>query len=60
VDESLGKRSGELLARAKKSDVIDAALVLLSDDGDAIATSDPVDLKALAQSAGRAIDLIPV
>jgi hypothetical protein len=30
VDETLGKRSGELLARAKKSDVIDAALVLLS------------------------------
>jgi len=32
-------RSGELLARAKKRDVIDAALVLLSSDGDAIATS---------------------
>jgi hypothetical protein len=60
VDETLGKRSGELLARAKKSDVIDAALVLLSDDGDAVATSDPADPKVLAQSAGRAIDLIPV
>jgi hypothetical protein len=60
VDESLGKRSGELLARAKKSDVIDAALVLLSADGDAIATSDPDDLKPLARAAGRLVDLLPV
>src|SRR5262245_15640615 len=60
VDEGLGKRSGELLGRAKKSDVIDAALVLLSADGDAIATSDPDDLKPLAQAAGRLVDLLPV
>jgi hypothetical protein len=60
VDESLGKRSGELLGRAKKSDVIDAALVLLAADGDAIATSDPGDLKPLAQAAGRLVDLLRV
>ncbi len=60
IDESLGKRSGELLGRAKKSDVIDAALVLLSADGDAIATSDPDDLKPLAHAAGRLVDLLPV
>jgi hypothetical protein len=60
LDESLGKRSGELLQRAKTSDVIDAALVLLSSDGDAIATSDPRDLRSLAQAAGLVIDLIPV
>jgi hypothetical protein len=60
IDESLGKHSGELLARARKSDVIDAALVLLSADGDTIATSDPDDLKSLAQAAGRLIDLLPV
>ena len=30
VDEDLGKRAGELLGRAKKSDVVDAALVLLA------------------------------
>jgi hypothetical protein len=60
IDESLGKRSGELLARTKKSDVIDAALVLLSTDGDAIATSDPDDLKPLASAAGRLVDLLPV
>ena len=60
VDESLGKRSGELLGRAKKSDVIDAALVLLSADGDVIATSDPNDLKLLARAAGRLVDLLQV
>src|SRR2546429_6779825 len=32
LDESLGKRSGELLGRAKKTDVIDAALGLLCMD----------------------------
>ena len=60
VDEDLGKRSGELLARAKKNDVIDAALVLLSADGDVIATSDPGDLEPLARAAGRLLDLLPV
>jgi hypothetical protein len=60
LDEDLGKRSGELLARAKKNDVIDAALVLLSADGDVIATSDTDDLAPLARTAGRLVDLLPV
>ncbi len=60
LDEGLGIRSGELLQRAKKNDVIDAALVLLASDGDSIATSDPNDLGPLARAAGRVIDLIPV
>jgi hypothetical protein len=57
---SLGKRAGELLARSKKNDVIDAALVLLSSDGDTIITSDTKDLAVLARSAGRVVHLIPV
>ena len=56
--EDLGKRAGELLARAKKSDVIDAALVLLASDGDAIVTSDADDLETLARTARRLVDLI--
>jgi hypothetical protein len=60
LDEDLGKRSGELLARAKKHDVIDAALVLLAKDGDTIATSDPADLQSLARAAGRVVSLISV
>ncbi len=60
LDEDLGKRSGELLARARRHDVIDAALVLLSADGDVIATSDPHDLQPLAGIAGRVVELLPV
>ena len=58
LGEDLGKRAGELLARAKKSDVIDAALVLLASDCDAIATSDTKDIQRLAQAAGRLVDVI--
>ncbi len=58
LGEDLGKRAGELLARAKKSDVIDAALVLLTSDGDAIVTSDAGGLETLAPTAGRLVDLI--
>jgi hypothetical protein len=60
LDENLGKRSGALLAKAKRSDVIDAALVLLTADGDVIATSDSDDLKPLAHAAGRLIDILPI
>ena len=56
----LGKRSGELLARTKKNDVIDAALVLLASDGDTIATSDPIDLHSLARAAGTLVDILAV
>jgi hypothetical protein len=60
LDEDLGRGAGELLAKTKKSDVIDAALVLLTSDGDAIATTDAVDIKPLALASGRMIDLIEV
>ena len=60
LDEDLGKRSGELLGRVKKSDVVDAALVLISADGDTIATSDPGDIQSLARGAGRVVDVIVV
>jgi hypothetical protein len=60
LDEDLGKQSGELLGRAKKNDVIDAALVLIAKDGDTIATSDPGDLQSLARAAGRIVNLLRV
>jgi hypothetical protein len=46
--------------KAKKSDVVDAALVLLATDGDTIVTSDPKDLLPLARGAGHVVDLIEV
>lgn len=59
IDEALGRAAGELLARTARSDVIDAALVLLAADGDVIVTSDPNDLSPLAAASGRHVELIP-
>jgi hypothetical protein len=47
-----------LLSAAALSDVIDAAVVLLAQDGDDIVTSDPDDLERLAAAAGRHVELI--
>jgi hypothetical protein len=58
LGDSLGRKAGELLALARESDVVDAALVLLAEDGDVIATSDPNDLEPLARAAGRHIELV--
>lgn len=60
VDDELGRGAGVLLAAARKSDVIDAAVVLLANDGDEIFTADSDDLAALAGAAGRHVDVIPV
>ena len=60
LDEALGRASGELLAATGHSDVIDAALVLLAEDGDAIVTSDPDDIEPLARAARRQVELIRV
>ncbi len=60
VDDSLGRRAGMLLASGGGSDAIDAAVVCLADDGDDILTSDPGDLRALAEAAGVHVELIAV
>ena len=60
VDLVLGRRAGALLARAKRHDVIDAAVVLLATDGDWILTSDPFDLEPLAVAAGLHVDIVRV
>ncbi|HTW07403.1 MAG TPA: hypothetical protein VME46_07835 [Acidimicrobiales bacterium] len=49
-----------LLGRSGTNDAVDAALVCLAADGDDILTSDPGDLKGLAQAAGVQVDLVPV
>ena len=58
LDDDLGRAAGKLLAAAGSSDVIDAALVLLADDGDDIVTSDLDDLEPLAAHLGRHIELL--
>jgi hypothetical protein len=58
LDERLGRAAGELLALARTADVIDAAVVLLADEGDRIVTSDPKDMEHLARSAGRDVEIV--
>lgn len=58
IDAVLGRAAGELLARAKQDDVIDAALVLLANDGDQVITSDPDDIGPLARAADLDVELI--
>jgi hypothetical protein len=60
LDERLGRACGELLAKARTSDVVDAALVLLARDGDQIFTSDPDDIEPLASVAGRDVEIVLV
>lgn len=60
IDDSIGRQSGVLLGKARATDVIDAAVVVLAADGDDIFTSDPDDLADLARAAGRHVELIRV
>ncbi|MGA2827769.1 MAG: hypothetical protein ABSF03_16850 [Streptosporangiaceae bacterium] len=60
IDDSLGRRAGMLLARTGRTDAIDAAVVCLAADGDDILTSDPGDLRILAEAAEVHVELIPV
>ena len=60
LDESLGRLAGLLLGKARTSDVVDAALVVLARDGDWVLTSDVQDLKRLVVAADTHLDLVPV
>ncbi len=60
LDDSLGRATGRLLADTRTSDVVDAALVVLTRDDDLVLTSDPGDLDPLARALGREIAVIVV
>jgi hypothetical protein len=60
LDSELGKLAGQLLARSGLSDVIDAALVALSQPDDLIFTSDADDILRLAAAARRDVEVLAV
>src|SRR5258708_3943058 len=60
LDEEAGRAAGQLLGLCAASDVIDAALVLLAEDGDDIITSDPDDIERLSAASGLHVELIRV
>ena len=55
IYDDLGRRCGELLGKARTTDPIDAAVVLIATDGEAVVTSDPDDILHLARAANRRI-----
>jgi hypothetical protein len=60
LDDELGRAAGELLERAGSSDVIDAALAILADDGDDVVTSDVADFETLAAHLDRHVEILHV
>lgn len=58
IDEALGRAAGELLAATETKDVLDAALVILAEDGDNIASTDSDDLALLAAARGLHVELL--
>ncbi len=58
VEDSDGRAAGALLARSGTSDPIDATVVLLAQPGDRILTSDPGDLRSLAEAAASRVLII--
>lgn len=58
VDDRLGRAAGALLGAAGTSDVIDAAVVLLANDGDDIITSDADDIALLASTVDLHVELL--
>ncbi|HEY4055526.1 MAG TPA: hypothetical protein VGM39_02920 [Kofleriaceae bacterium] len=51
IEESFGRRCGELIGKARTSDPIDAGVVLIARDEEQILTSDPDDIRHLADVA---------
>jgi len=60
LDHAAGRAAGELLQRARARDVVDAAIVLLAEDGDTIFTSDPDDIGPLAAATERRLEIVKV
>jgi hypothetical protein len=61
LDEPTARASGQLLGRAKSADAIDASVVVgAMRRGDAIVTSDPGDIDALAGAVGHRLNIIGI
>jgi hypothetical protein len=54
------RRTGELLATARTSDVIDAHVALIVDDDDRVYTSDPDDIRRLVAARGVTATIVTV
>lgn len=59
-DAVAARRAGELLARSKTDDVVDALVAALARDGDTILTSDSGEIRALLVAAGTRATIVAV
>ena len=59
VDDRLAREAGELLGQAGSADPIDATVVLVAESGDHLLTSDPEDLRHLAETADVRVAVVP-
>jgi xanthine/CO dehydrogenase XdhC/CoxF family maturation factor len=60
LDPLAARDCGLLLARARTSDIADAAITLLIDEGDTVLTSDPDDIAHLLDTTGTRARVLPV
>jgi hypothetical protein len=59
-DVAAARRAGEILAKTKLEDVVDALVAGLARDGDIILTSDPKHLRTLLAANGIRAAILPV
>lgn len=59
LDADLGRRAGVLLGKAGMADAVDAALVALCQAADHVVTSDPADIRRLAEAAKLHFQIVP-
>jgi hypothetical protein len=50
IDETTGRRIGQLLARTSATDVVDGHIALLTDPGDVVLTTDVGDIQRLLEA----------
>lgn len=60
LDPSAARRVGDLLMRSATADVVDGAVIDGATSGDRVLTSDPGDLTALAEAAGKHLTIVTV
>jgi len=58
LDAAVSRRVGELCSRARRDDVIDAHVCVLTRDGDVVLTSDVDDLKHLLKVQGTVAEIL--
>ena len=58
VDLELAKAAGELLGLARASDVVDASVVVVAEEGDDILTSDVRDIQVLVGASRKRIGVV--